>query len=137
MPIIKTTKLPTSIPELHAIIGEQSDEIIALKQKYSHMLEQFKLAQQRKFSRSSESNVLQLDLQFDEAEAVPVEALPEEENTISITYTRSKPKRSTLPEDLPREVIEYDIEESEKTCACGWRYSRSSQFSEMYANISM
>ena len=117
--MIKTVKLPTSIPELHAIIGAQSDEIIALKQKYSHMLEQFKLAQQRKFSRSSESNVLQLDLQFDEAEAVPVEALPEEENTISITYTRSKPKRSTLPENLPREVIEYDIEESEKICACG------------------
>ncbi len=56
---------------------------------------------------------------FDEADVVPDEELPKEENTITITYTRNKPKRCALPSHLPREVIEYDIEESEKLCACG------------------
>jgi len=35
-----------------------------------------------------------------------------------ITYTRNKPKRKKLPTDLPREKIEYDLEDSEKVCDC-------------------
>ena len=50
---------------------------------------------------------------------MPVEELPKEENTITVTYTRGKPKRSTLPDNLPREVIEHDIPEHEKQCTCG------------------
>jgi transposase len=117
--MIKTTDLPTSIPELHAIIGAQSEQINGLKQQYANLLEQFRLAQQRQFARSSESNVLQMELQFDEAEAVAIEALPVEDNTLTITYTRNKPKRTKLPAHLPRETIEYDIDACEKTCACG------------------
>jgi len=115
----KTADLPTSVPELHDLIFSLQEEVGHFKQKYYFMLEQFKLAQQRQFARSSESNVLQYEMQFDEAESVPAEEIPEEENTITVTYTRSKPKRRTLPDNLPREVIEYDIEESEKQCACG------------------
>ena len=126
----KTVKLPKSIPELHHMIfalQEENevmvkalrDEIALLKHKYQLMLEQFRLAKLRKFSSSSESNVLQYELQFDEAESVPAEAIPEEENTITVTYTRAKPKRRTLPDDLPREVIEHDIAEEEKQCGCG------------------
>jgi len=78
------------------------------------------LAQQRKYARSSESNVLQLELQFDEADSVPTEELPkEEDNPITVTYTRNKPKRRPLPDNLPREVIEHDVPEHEKQCACG------------------
>lgn len=90
-----------------------------LKQNYERVLEQFRLAQQQRFSRSSESNVLQMELPFDEAEAVPVAELPEETNTVTITYTRNKPKRRALPDDLPREVITHDIPEQDKQCACG------------------
>jgi transposase len=91
----KTKELPTSVPELQAIVLAQNEEIARLHARYIDALEQFKLAQQRRFARSSESNVLQLqlDLQFDEADAVPVEELPTEDNTITVTYTRSKPKR--------------------------------------------
>jgi len=117
--MIKTTDSPVSAPDLMTLLAEAKDEALSWKQKYYMVLEQFKLAQQRKFARSSESNVLQLELQFDEADAIPVEELPEEENTVTITYTRNQPKRQKLPDHLPREVIEYDIEESEKTCACG------------------
>jgi len=35
-----------------------------------------------------------------------------------ITYTRNKPKRKPLPVDLPREQVEYDLDESEKVCVC-------------------
>ena len=35
-----------------------------------------------------------------------------------ITYTRNKPKRKKLPEDLPRDTIEYDLDDSEKVCDC-------------------
>jgi len=35
-----------------------------------------------------------------------------------ITYTRNKPKRKKLPADLPRDTIEYDLDDSEKVCDC-------------------
>ena len=35
-----------------------------------------------------------------------------------ITYTPNKPKRKPLPADLPREKIEYDLDESQKVCDC-------------------
>jgi hypothetical protein len=83
----KMPTLPTSVPELQAIVLAQKEEIERLNARYREALEQFKLAQQRRFARSSESNVLQLplDLQFDEADSVPVEELPKEENTITVT----------------------------------------------------
>lgn len=102
------------------MILAQQEEIERLHARYRQVLEQFKLAQLRKYARSSESNVLQLELQFDEANSVPTEELPKEENTtITVTYTRSKPKRRPLPDNLPREVIEHDVAEHGKQCACG------------------
>ena len=115
----KAEIIPTSIEEKDALIRALLEENAQLKQQYLRVLEQFKLAQQRRFGRSSESNVLQMEMQFDEAEAVTPEELPQEDNTITVTYTRSKPKRRTLPADLPREVIEHDIPEQDKQCACG------------------
>ena len=116
----KTIDLPTSIEEKDALILAQQDEIDRLNARYRQVLEQFKLAQLRKYARSSESNVLQIELQFDEADSVPTEELPkEEDNTITVTYTRNKPKRRPLPDNLLREVIEYDVPEHEKQCACG------------------
>lgn len=35
-----------------------------------------------------------------------------------ITYTRNKPVRKKLPTDLPRDTIEYDLDDSEKVCDC-------------------
>lgn len=126
----KTDELPQSIPELHniilalqdekeAVVKALREEISLLEHNYQLMLEKFRLAKLRQFSSSSESGVIQLEMQFDEAESVPVEELPEEVNTIEITYTKSKPKRRTLPDNLPREVIEHDIAEEDKICACG------------------
>lgn len=54
------------------------------------------------------------------------EITPEKETAQEeITYTRNKPKRKKLPADLPREIIPYDLEESEKICAgCGAQMKR-------------
>ena len=42
----------------------------------------------------------------------------EEETKETLTYSRKKPKRKPLPKDLPRDRIEYDLDESEKICDC-------------------
>ncbi|WP_052117608.1 hypothetical protein [Legionella norrlandica] len=55
----KTDLLPQSIAELQALVLALQEENAALKQNYERVLEQFRLAQQQRFSRSSESNVLQ------------------------------------------------------------------------------
>lgn len=114
-----TTNSSVFTPEIQEILNKSQEETLEWKQKYYNLLEQFRLVQQSKFARSSESNVLQHELQFDEADAVEEAELPKEENTVTITYTRQKPKRRPLPPELPREVIEIDIPEHEKQCACG------------------
>lgn len=113
-------------PEFQAILAPLRDENHALKQeaqewkgKYHHLLEQLRLAKQQRFARSSESHVLQGELQFDEAESIAPQELPQEENTVTVTYTRKKPVRRPLPEHLPREVREHDIAEEDKLCSCG------------------
>ena len=58
-------------------------------------------------------------MQFDEAESIDATELPQEENTLTVTYTRKKPVRRPLPAHLPRVIIEHDISEEEKMCACG------------------
>jgi hypothetical protein len=100
-------------------INQLKKEALAWKQKYFNMLEQFKLAQQRQYSSSSESNILQGELQFDEAESIETTELPQEDNTVTVIYARKKPVRRPLPAELPRETIEHDIAEEDKLCACG------------------
>ena len=76
-----------------------------LTTKVTHMLEQIKLMNQRKFASKSEANLLQQNL-FDEV-GVADSGEPEEPETQqqTITYTRNtknKPKRQPLPESLER-----------------------------------
>jgi len=113
-------------PEFQAVLAPLQDENQALKQeaqewkeKYHHLLEQLRLAKQQRFGRSSEAHPGQGELQFDEAESIEEAQLPQEENTVTVTYTRKKPVRRPLPEHLPREVIEHDIAEEDKLCVCG------------------
>ena len=115
-------KLQNIVLDLQSIITEQEGalkqkdaKIDHLSQQYQHILEQFRLAQQRQFGQSSEVSLDQLGL-FNESEQI-AEA-DEEAEQETITYTRSKPKRKPLPEDLPRETIVHDIPEADKTCSC-------------------
>jgi transposase len=95
-------------------------EIETLKQRYQAILEQFRLAQQKRFGKSSEVSAAQLSL-FNEAEQIleeSTESTVEEETQPAIAPVRNRPKRQPLPKDLPREILMHDIAEADKTCAC-------------------
>ena len=92
----------------------------SLQEKYSGLIEQIKLAQNNRFGRSSEKNVSQADL-FDEAGSSDDESKEPEMMTIP-EHKRTKhkqAKRTTLPENLPREKVVHDVDETDKQCACG------------------
>lgn len=89
------------------------------KQERQSLLEQLKLAFDRQFAKRSEAlkpyDASQGDL-FNEVEC---EAAKEEEVEVTTTTTTKKRgKRKPLPKTLPREVIELDLDDNEKLCAC-------------------
>lgn len=99
-----------------ALLTQENEELTAKLNWYE---EQFRLSQQRRFGASSEkSNQISL---FDEAED---EAQPKLEEPVleEITYKRRKgnnEKKKSF-DDLPVEVIEYHLDESELLCPeCG------------------
>ncbi len=115
-------QLPDNVQELKNLLlqerelsAEKDTRIDQLTEQYQQILEQFRLAQQRQFGRSSEAGVDQLGLFNESEEIVETDDVPEAEQE-TITYTRNKPKRKPLPKDLPRDIITHDIED--KTCAC-------------------
>jgi transposase len=131
---MEVKKLPKTVAELQQIILLQQEEmekqkhkitlqeqeIISQKERYIRLLEEFKLGKSRLYSYSSEKN-LQPGL-FDEAGvALDNELIDQLDDSIEIqSYKRKKhPVRKPLPSDIPREVIIYDIPESEKICHCG------------------
>ena len=82
------------IAELEALLEERDARIAYLE-------EQFRIAQNKQIGKSTEGHPGQGEL-FNEVEELAAENVSAEQETIS--YTRSKPKRNPLPEDLPREV---------------------------------
>lgn len=136
---IDIKNLPESSEELQNIIAslhqtfleqekklvEKETELSSIKSKYENLIEQIRLAKQQRFAPKSEKNVLQSDI-FDEMgveldEAVKAQLNDIDDSDITVAaYTRKKhPSRKPLPQDLPREVIVYDIAENDKSCGCG------------------
>ena len=114
-------KLQKVVLDLQSIITEQEGalqqkdaRIDELTAQYQQILEQFRLAQQRQFGRSSETGADQLGL-FNESEQIVESADDVLTEAETITYTRNKPKRKPLLKYLLRETIIHDIED--KTCA--------------------
>jgi len=123
-PSSDTIKLQNLVLDLQSELSIKADalvqkdnEILELKQQYQHMLEQFRLSQQRQFGQSSESSPNQTEL-FDEAEqenAAPTDnAITQQASGITL----NKPKRQPLPKDLPRETLVHDIADADKVCGC-------------------
>jgi transposase len=99
---------------LKQMLLDERLKIIELTQQYQHLLEQFRLAQQKRFGASSEGHPGQGEL-FNEAEAEFEQPAPKDKPT---TSPRKQPKRKPLPKDLPREVVVHDLAEEDKVCAC-------------------
>lgn len=115
--------------ELIKLLSDQTNEITAQKNEINQykkqitFLEEYIKAQQlRQFANKSEKfHPGQLQF-FDEAkisdkDAEKISAAEEEIQVAS--YQRKAPGRKPLPSDLPRVQRIYDLEEAEKTCACG------------------
>ena len=110
--------LPSDTQKLQQTVLSLQAELALKDDKIQYLLEQFRLAQQRQFGRSSESaDQLGLFDEVEELEAGP--AASTETNTGQVnSYPRNKPKRKPLPKDLPREKTIHDIDEADKTCGC-------------------
>lgn len=98
------------------LLSEKDEQITKWKAGYESLLQQWRLAQHRQFGKSSEKNTNQGEL-FDEVESVVFEAEVSNEAD-SVTEQADTPKRKSLPKDLPREIVELDLSDSEKVCEC-------------------
>lgn len=112
-------KLTELLLQKENLLKQKDAEIETLKLRYQQMLEQFRLAQHRKFGKRSEVSPDQLSL-FNEVEQVAEE---ETDNiavatTQTIQHTHQRSKRQPLLKDLPRETLIHDIREEEKMCSC-------------------
>ncbi|MBR7890325.1 IS66 family transposase [Marinomonas sp. A79] len=107
----------SSLIEQEKALTEKDTKIAEWESKYQLILEQWRLAQQKQFGKASEVSPGQGDL-FDESESDSQEDYSDAEldNQI-VSYTRTKPKRKSLPKDLPRDTVVVDLPESDKTCA--------------------
>jgi len=105
------------------IIEKQSQEIQELTRQVDWFKQQFKLASQREFGKSSErssSNNLSL---FDEKLDQPNHDTEHANTgTETVTYTRKKKKiigRHFDVSRFPKEQRIHDLPEKDKTCGCG------------------
>ena len=118
--------LQNRVTDLEHIIHEQVEIIADYKARLSQFeirnrqLEEFvRLLRANQFAPQSEKsryvNVDQQELQFDEIETLSETEVPEEEPTPVHAHTRKKKGggRQPLPDDLPREHVVLDIDESE------------------------
>ena len=121
IPAEKLAIIESLFTEKNSKISEQESKILALEKEMNWLKEQFKLAQQRKFGRSSEnSQTLQMEIVFNEDGCITEP--PEKEETEQISYTRRKTKtrgRQLDTSKLPREQHIHDLSPEEKICSCG------------------
>jgi len=121
---IAAKPLPARIEQLQNLVTDLRAELAKKDQRIDYLIEQFRLAQQRQFGKSSEASPDQLEL-FNEAEQILEEAEKADSEQQTITYQRSKPKRKPLPESLPREQVIHDLDEADKVCNdCGHELHR-------------
>ncbi|CAM2995191.1 IS66 family transposase [Vibrio rarus] len=107
------------IAELQAMVAALMSEKNDWKQERQSLLEQLKLAFDRQFAKRSEALKPYDESQGDLFNEVECEAAKEEEVEVTTTTTTKKRgKRKPLPKTLPREIIELDIDDHEKQCAC-------------------
>jgi transposase len=111
-----------TVEKLLGIIEEKDHRIAELERQVQWFMEQIRLAKRRQFGASSEqTNAFQLNL-FNEAEATADLSKPEPSLTEVKAHYRKRTRLTTdkLPEDLPVEIIEHELPESERVCPdCG------------------
>lgn len=115
--------LPDDIDALKALVVAKEALVAANEQRIAELEEQLQLLLHKRFGASSEkANADQLHL-FNEAEALSDPSVDEpaaaKTETSVAAYKRKKRGRKPLDASLPRVIVEHDIAETDKTCACG------------------
>jgi transposase len=91
------------------------EQLHAKDQRIAQLESLLKQLRQQHFGTSSEKlSADQIQL-FDEAESIEAEDMDESTTTIP-PHTRRKAKRVSIPVDLPREEIVYDLPEADRVC---------------------
>ncbi|MFS1942531.1 IS66 family transposase zinc-finger binding domain-containing protein [Vibrio lentus] len=106
------------IAELQAMVKALMASENQWKQERQSLLEQLKLAFDRQFAKRSEALKPYDESQGDLFNEVEYEAAKGEVVEVTTTTTKKRGKRKPLPKTLPREVIELDLDDHEKQCAC-------------------
>lgn len=126
----KLLRSGTSNAEMVTISRAEYNEFISLKaqnaelsQQVNRLMEQIRLARQKRFGSSSEQVKFdvgkQLSLLFNEAEVFAIPEQPEPEKTAVAAHTRQKSSGSIediLPDNVPVEIIEHRLPEEERLC---------------------
>ena len=119
--------LPDDIEALKDLVIEQQAAYLAALREAKLQLakyeEERRLDRARRFGASAEAGDYQANL-FDEAEtSASGEDDQDEVDTDAVievaAHTKRRPKREPLPQDLPRVVVNHDLDEAEKRCPCG------------------
>ena len=114
----------TEYDNLVSNLVTEKDERARLERQVEYLLEQMRLVRHRQFGASSEKSEYdhsQLSL-FNEAEVMAAPEQPEPELVEVEKHYRKRTRLTTdkLPEDLPIEVIDYELPETEHVCdECG------------------
>jgi len=116
----RIAELEAEIAQLKNIVISLADENAKLKILNDWYLEQFRLAQHRRYGASSEKTMLpdQLGL-FNEAEVL-ADDVPESETVGPYNRKKRKGKREEFYDGLPTEQIIHELPEDERVCPeCG------------------
>lgn len=122
--IAEVEALKSKIEKQDKELKEKDEKIQSLEKMNSWYIEQLKLKAKEKFGASSEkvdSDQLSLFDLFNEAETLqePITVEPEFETVVK-AHSRKKSKRGSKFSNLPVEVIEHKLDESEMICdVCG------------------
>lgn len=112
-----------STAEMRLIIEEKDRRIAELEEQNRWFMEQFRLAQRKRFGASSEQTDSDQMRIFNEAEAFADLSATEPSITeVKAHYRKSKTRLTTdkLPEDIPVEIVEHELPEEERVCPdCG------------------
>ncbi|MCL2760015.1 MAG: IS66 family transposase [Treponema sp.] len=127
---LDTTSLINYIQELESKYNQRLKEMETdfknLQFDHELLQEKYKLAMLQKFSRSAEQLMADKNqpLLFGSEEEKTETGKKEKAFEEIKSYKRKKPGRKAIDPNIPREEKIIDIEESEKTCACGEKLTK-------------
>ena len=129
---MKTQEIPAE--NLLSIIEKRDREISELKQQIQWLLAQLRLSKHKQFGASSEQTVVdQLSL-LNDSELTADLIAPEPEISQVKSHSRKRTRLTTdkLPENLPIEIIEHILPETECVCpdCCGKMHSMGTDVRE-------